>query len=159
MQLRRINPAQPPEEFIARLLAVETEAKVRVESPVSPIPDYLRMLIRSLRWFVPASAAALGAVVVWRGNLPPAARPASPAPSSQVSAAVIPSVLTADDVKIDQKLMSSFDAVARLPGGEPVRFRCESWKDQMVLSDKLHGVVVENRTPRFEVIPVGFETY
>jgi hypothetical protein len=68
-------------------------------------------------------------------------------------------LLRADDVKIDQRLVSSFDAVARLPGGEPVRFRCENWMDQTVVSDKSRGLVVENSRPRFEVVPVGFETY
>ena len=67
--------------------------------------------------------------------------------------------MKADDVKIDQRLVSSFDAVARLPGGEPVRFRCENWMDQMVLKDSSKGWVVNNRQPRFEVVPVGFETY
>jgi hypothetical protein len=55
--------------------------------------------------------------------------------------------------------MSSFDAVARLPGGEPVRFRCENWMDQVVLSDKSRGLVVENRKPRVEVVAMGYETY
>ncbi len=159
LQLRRVKPAKPPEDFIARLLAVDPKSKIPVASPISPIPDYWRMLIRSLRWLIPASAVALGAVMVWRGSPPSASQPASPAPSPPVSAAAVPPVLTADDVKINQQLVSSFDAVARLPGGEPVRFRCQNWMDQVVLSDKTHGFVVENRTPRFEIVPVGFETY
>lgn len=162
LQLRRSKPAKPPEEFAAHLLAAEPKVNLHCGSrpAASPLPDYLRMLRQSLRWLIPATAAALVAVVVWHASLPSAQHPASPALSLQTSAAAaVPPVLTADDVKIDQQLVSSFDAVARLPGGEPVRFRCENWMDQVVLSDKARGVVVENRTPRFEVVALGFETY
>ena len=77
----------------------------------------------------------------------------------QKSAGIIAPLLKADDVKIDQRLVSSFDAVARLPGGEPVRFRLENWMDQVVLSDKSRGLVVEDRKPRLEVVAMGYETY
>ena len=153
-QLRRIKPAKPPEAFTARLLAAMPEAKAAFESrsPASPISNCPQRLRQWLRWLIPATGAAIVAAVVWRGSLPSA-------PGPQAGAAMAPPVLTADDVKIDQQLVSSFDAVARLPGGEPVRFRCENWMDQVVLSDKSRGVVVENRKPRFEVVSLGFETY
>jgi len=83
-------------------------------------------------------------LVVWRVSLP--AAKAAPA-------------LKADNVQIDQELLSAFDTVARLPSGEPVRFRCRTWMDQVVLTDKQRGVVIEQRTPRIEVVPVRFETY
>jgi hypothetical protein len=67
--------------------------------------------------------------------------------------------LKADDVKIDQELVSSFDTVARLPGGEPVRFRCNQWLDEITLSNKAQGLVLQERTPRLEIVTVGFETY
>lgn len=67
--------------------------------------------------------------------------------------------LKADSVQIDRQLVASFDAVARLPGGEPIRFRCREWVDEVVLQDKARGLVVEQRAPRLEVIPVRFETY
>jgi hypothetical protein len=68
-------------------------------------------------------------------------------------------VAQADDVQIAQDLVSSFDTLAKLPGGEPVRFRCRQWVDKITLSDNTHGLVYEQRTPRVEIIPVGFETY
>ncbi|MEO7677843.1 MAG: hypothetical protein ABIV39_13875, partial [Verrucomicrobiota bacterium] len=74
-------------------------------------------------------------------------------------AATAPVGLSADDVKIDHQLVSSFDAVTYLPGGEPVRLQCENWMDEVVLSDKSQGLVVENRTPRFEIVAVKYETY
>jgi hypothetical protein len=67
--------------------------------------------------------------------------------------------LKADSVQIDEQLVGAFDAVGRLPNGEPVRFHCREWMDNVVLRDKTRGVVIEQRTPRVEVVPVRFETY
>jgi hypothetical protein len=67
--------------------------------------------------------------------------------------------LKADDVQIDEQLVSTFDAVAPLPSGEPVRFRCRQWLDEVVLRDSKRGVEVTRRVPRVEVVPVSFETY
>ena len=67
--------------------------------------------------------------------------------------------LKADTVEIAREWVGSFDAVARMPGGEPVRFRCREWTDAVVWRDSAHGIVVEQRTPRLEVVPVSFDTY
>jgi hypothetical protein len=161
LQLRQTKPARPPEDFAARLLAAEPGPKTGIESApcVPPIPDFLRTLRQSLRWLIPATAVVLAVTVVWHGSRPFASRTAISAAGPQTSPGATPPVLKADDVKIAQRLMSSFDAVARLPGGEPVRFRCENWMDQVVLSDKSRGLVVENRKPRIEVVAMGYETY
>jgi hypothetical protein len=92
-------------------------------------------------------------LVVWRLVLAP------PGNSSKDGAVADAAPLKADDVQVREQLVSSFDAVAKLPTGEPVRFRCQKWVDQVVLRDKKRGVVIEQRTPRLEVVPVGFETY
>ena len=63
------------------------------------------------------------------------------------------------DVQLNRKLVSSFDAVAELPNGEPVRFRVREWSDETVFHDTARGLVVESSTPRMEVVPVAFETY
>jgi hypothetical protein len=73
--------------------------------------------------------------------------------------AVAEPALKADNVELDQQLVASFDAVARLPSGQPVRFRCREWADAVVMRDSASGIVVEQRTPRLEVVPVSFETY
>jgi hypothetical protein len=160
MQLRQTRPARPPEDFAARLLAAEPQLDLGVESAPAPsFPDYLRTLRQALRWLIPATAAALAVTVVWHDRGPFASRPSGSASSLQKGAGLNAPLLKADDVKIDQRLVSSFDAVARLPGGEPVRFRCENWMDQVVLSDKSRGLVVENRKPRVEVVAMGYETY
>jgi hypothetical protein len=68
-------------------------------------------------------------------------------------------MVKADKVEFGQDLVATFDAVARLPSGQPVRFRCRQWSDQMVMRDSSKGLVIEERTPRLEVVPVRFETY
>jgi len=78
----------------------------------------------------------------------------SPKPLAETAAPI-----RADDAEVDQKLVSSYDAVAQLPSGEPVRFRVEKWRDQIVLQDTNRGFIVEQTIPRVEVVPVRFETY
>jgi hypothetical protein len=92
-------------------------------------------------------------LLLWRWS-----RPENEASGSAPVAADKP-VLKADDVEFDQQLVASFDAVARLPSGQPVRFRCREWSDEVVLRDSVSGIVIEQRTPRLEVVPVSFETY
>lgn len=120
-------------------------------SPLAPQP--FRQLL--LRWLAPAAAVcALAATfLVWR--------PFGPATSHDAKLPSAPEkpALTADDVEVDQQLVGSFDAVAHLPGGLPIRFRCREWADALVLRDKARGIVVEQRAPRIEVVPVSFETY
>jgi hypothetical protein len=148
LQLRRIKPATPPEAFSARLLAAQPRVKTAARPKVTTISREWRGSLL-LRWLIPSAAVLIVATLIWRGNLPSVT-------SSTANAAP---VLTADDVKIDQQLVSSFDTVAKLPGGEPVRFRCENWVDRVVLTDKARGVVIEDRKPRMEVVSLGFETY
>jgi hypothetical protein len=148
-QLRQVKPAPVPECLQARLNqqrpAEQKPVQVLERSRVR-VSNFLRLL----QWLTPATAAILLTVaVVWRGdqsgrlNSPDAAAPA----------------LKADDIKIHQELISSFDAVAKLPSGEPVRFRCQTWVDQVAVSDSSRGLFIENRTPRIEVVPIGYETY
>ena len=67
--------------------------------------------------------------------------------------------MKADDVHVDEELVSSYDVVAKLPGGEPVRFRCRQWRDQWSVTDTNRGVEIVQNNPRVEVVPVRFETY
>ena len=158
-QLRDTKPAKLSAKFSDSLRAAvaQAEASVEVQSPSPAIPDYPGLFRSVRRWLVPAAAVGLVGLMVWRGG-DTGNQPTQRAAGSQISAAP-QQVLKADAVKIDQQLVSSFDAVARLSSGEPVRFRCENWMDQVVLSDKEHGVIAENRRPRFEVVALGFETY
>ena len=157
-ELRRMSPATPPESMMVRLLAAKRPALPRATESArddSSIPS----LVWLLRWLIPAAAVVIVSVTLWRGGIPSSNRSSGPAASSEEIATAGSPALKADDVQIGQELVSSFDAVARLPGGEPVRFRLQQWMDQVVLSDSTQGLTVESRTPRFEVVPVGFETY
>ena len=67
--------------------------------------------------------------------------------------------MKADNVEIVEQLVATFDAVAHLPDGAPVRFRCSEWFDDVVLRDSSRGILIQHRMPRLEVEPVSFETY
>ena len=161
--LRSIKPASPPDDLMARLRSPEPMRKARTFELPRREPSFLNLL-RLVGWAVPLVVVALAATLLWRGDRVGSTRQATGPVSTQDSiaahtAAGASEVLEADDVQIGQELVSSFDAVARLPSGEPVRFRLENWRDQVVLSDKSRGVSVESRTPRVEVMAVRFETY
>jgi hypothetical protein len=153
-ELRRLKPAEPPEEFMARLAAAQPMPRMQPGVRSWPVrqPNFWRVL---LRWLAPAMAGAamVAALLVWQMH-----QPEGRSPSQTVIASAKPA-LKADNVEIDRQLVAAFDTVARMPGGEPVRFRCREWMDNVVLRDSAQGVEVEQRTPRLEVVPVGFETY
>ena len=147
-ELRQMRPAKPPEDFLARMLAAKFHPE-ETARPASPVVEPWKLL---LRWLIPATAVLLVAAAIWRGKTYSTSQRAA-APESNLP------ILTADEVQIGQELISSFDAVARLPGGEPVRFRFQQWMDEIVLNDTTQGLMVESRTPRIEVVALGFETY
>jgi len=153
--LRKTRPVKLPEELRSRLLAAAPPKKAR-SAPPWPALAVLGWL-RVLRLALPAAAVVLvAAVIVWRNASP--LKPKS-INSTSKSGMVATTPFKADEVKIDQELVSSFDTIARLPGGEPVRFRCNQWLDEITLSDKAQGLVLQERAPRLEIVPVGFETY
>jgi hypothetical protein len=185
-ELRKLAPARPPAELMARLTAVcceragvsrgfgarrsagafDPHGAMQKRQRTGALQDAgaakeaggatitrpaWRLLIR---WLAPAAGvAAVVALVVWWPSGHEDRRN-----SNQQLAATKPA-LKADNVEFDQQLVASFDAVARLPSGQPVRFRCREWADAVVLRDSASGIVVEQRTPRLEVVPVSFETY
>jgi hypothetical protein len=165
--LSRLRPAAPPPELMRRLMQAQP-APVTRENPasesesVSPwkarpraksgTADGLRTLL--LRWLAPAlGAAALAAVAIVVGM-----RVHSTRPEAQL-AKQIGQGITADDVQINHELVGSFETVANMPGGEPVRLECKRWLDKVVYRDKATGTVIEQETPRLQVVPVGYETY
>lgn len=154
LELRRLKPAEPPEELMARLAAALPMPRVQsgVRSWPARQPDVWRVL---LRWLAPAMAAAAVVAAVLIRREP---RPEDGPPRQPVIAPAKPA-LKADDVEIDRRLVAVFDTVVRMPGGEPVRFHCHEWMDNVALRDLAKGVEVEQRTPRLDVVPVGFETY
>ena len=150
-ELRRTPPARLPEHFMARLLAAKPGAEPAWRTPLRPAPARPGWQVL-WRWLAPAMAVAVAGLLVGRAHF----NPASSAGKKPLAASY---GLKADGVQVDQELVSSFDVVARLPGGEPVRFRCRKWRDQWVVTDKDRGVEIEQSNPRVEVVPVRFETY
>jgi hypothetical protein len=152
-ELRRVKPAAPPQDFLLRLRATHLSPRTRRTFVHDSAPIGLWRFL--LRWVVPATAAVVVGVVVWRAGFP-----VGPGVSKFERGTIASTPgLNANDVEIDRELVGSFDAVARLPGGEPVRFRCQEWVDQVVWRDRERGVLVEQRTPRMEIVPVRYETY
>jgi len=150
-ELRGAAPAPLPEQFQARLQAAKPfRGSLRLTSP-QPAFAESRWL-----WFwrrlAPGMAMAALGLLAFRVDLLPGS-------SGKKQALVVAAGFEADDVQVDEDLVSSFDVVATLPGGQPVRFRCRQWKDQLVATDKNHGVTIEQSKPRVEVVPVRFETY
>ncbi len=145
-ELRRLAPAPPPAELMAKLAAA-----IPQPSTLNPQPSWQLLL----RWLVPAAAAAavVGVLLVWQSSGPETRLPRKPL------AALTHPPLRADNIEIDRQLVAAFDAVARLPGGQPVRFRCREWADEVVLRDPTRRLVIESRTPRLAIVPVSFETY
>lgn len=158
-ELRRLKPAAPPEKVVAGLSTLCSKAVAHIAAP-SKVVEPSFDLFRLLRWLTPAAALALVTVVVlWQSGPTSSNNKPQQAVSPATKEFDNSQALQADAVQIDQELISSFDAVAKLPSGEPVRFRCEQWVDQVRLSDKAQGLYIANRAPRIEVIPVRFETY
>jgi hypothetical protein len=154
-ELRRLTPAQPPAEWIARLEAAQPVAPLPRVPSTEPQkhPDLWGWLWRWVGPVTAAAAAALVALLIWWSS-----GPERPAPAEPVTTVARPT-FRADDVEIDQHLVASYDAVARLPGGEPVRFRCREWMDQVTMRDSVRGLAIERRKPRLELVPVSLDTY
>jgi hypothetical protein len=127
------------------------QATVPQLSTLNPQPLWSLLL----RWLAPTAAAAalVVALLFWCTHAKPGQQHAN---VPTVPAKVSPNP---DEVEIDRQLVALFDTVAQLPSGQPVRFRCRQWSDEVVFRDPAGGLVVERRTPRLEVVPVRLEVY
>lgn len=150
-ELRRLHPAQLPAELQARLEQARPQGPSR--SSAGPADQAGGgTWWQWLRWLAPAAVAGLVLLgMVARTGLQPGSQP-------QPAATVGPG-LNADQVVIDRTLLHSFDAVATLPDGEPIRLRCRQWLEAVTLRDSARGIEVQQRTPRVEILPMAFETY
>jgi hypothetical protein len=150
-ELRRTPPAPLPAHFMARLQAAKPGPERGSRRLF--LPDHPSLGWRVLLHLVaPAMAVVLAGFLVVRLKV----KSEGSAKERPLAATV---GLKANDLQVDQELVSSFDVVATLPNGQPVRFRCRQWKDQLVVTDKSRGVEIEQNSPRVEVVPVRFETY
>lgn len=153
-ELRRLKPAAPPANLVARLATIAPPTRQRNalrDRQTSVVDAWWQML----RWLAPATAAVglLIAATIWW--------PAKPGPeqNSTASAATAASAPKPDAVQLDRKLVAAYDALAELPGGEPVRFRCQEWMDAIVLRDAKSGLLIEQQTPRFEIVAARLDTF
>mgnify|MGYP000344963145 CR=1 FL=1 len=150
-QLRRLKPTPLPDALRHRLEAALSPA-ARAQ-PTSTRAARLRPVVPGwLRWLAPVAAAAAGVALLLTQS-DRVMRYAQPERVSQL-AATDPA-----QVVIDRQLMETFDAVATLPGGEPVRFRCRRWLEAVTLRNPADGWEVEQRLPRLEITPVCLEIY
>ena len=157
-ELRQIKPRELPEELHACLRDLHLSVKAQAHQARSSTPASPPAFVFLLRWLLPATALVLISAAVWHSNRPTATETSSGEGRHVATVSEAPP-LKPDNIEIGKELVSSFDAVATLPGGEPVRFRCQTWMDQVVVNDKSRGLFVESRTPRVVVVPVGFESY
>ena len=147
--LRQVTPAAPPEELMARLRATGVEARLN-RQPAEKMAFRWANMFQG--WRAAAVIAPAAAVILLWLALRPAATADKAIPSDSTG-------IRANAVQVGHSLVASFDTVAQLPGGEPVRFRCREWQDDVVVHDDAHGVVITKSTPRVEMVPVRFETY
>jgi hypothetical protein len=149
-ELRRTRPARVPDELMAKLTAARPCAE-----PVTLERNHPKILTPAwwLDWrrLAPALAAALAGLLVVRANWKTAIVNKAAAPAAYG--------FKANDVQVDREFVSDFDVVAKLPSGEPVRFHCQKWNDQVVVTDTNRGMEIVQDNPRIEVVPVRFETY
>ena len=146
-ELSKLRPGKPPPDFIQRISA---------GVPCAPRP---RRRLFSSWWGGLGWATAAAAIVIVLGLVHQAPRRTPARDQAQLAQKPAGESLKADNVEINQQLIGSFDAVAQLSDGQPVRLRCREWRDAVVLRDSARGVIIERQGPRLEVIPVRFETY
>lgn len=137
---------------MTRLVSVQPTPRAQARSKTRRI-DALRPLL--FRWLAPVTGAMamLIGLSVWHSFH------STGKPRGQTFAVFAKPTSKADDVEIDRRLVAAYDAVAQLPDGQPVRFHCREWADNVVLRDPVRGLVIEQRMPRMEIVPVRIETY
>jgi hypothetical protein len=152
LELSRLRPARLPSELRARL--IEARPNHTPEKAAHRVNYRAMLLSRILRWWPAPAAAALALLLagaIWFRT--PAIDHTEPAVADTRPA------LIADEVQIERHLVAAYDSIASLPDGEPVRFRCWEWIDEITVRDTTQGIVIHQRIPRFEAVPVQFETY
>jgi hypothetical protein len=152
-QLRRLKPSRPPEQFLTRMVDAQTVLPAPRKALSQP-NRWADAWWWRLRWLAPVATTAV-VVVLLLGRQSRVVDP----PQSKSAIAPVQPALGADNVEIDRQLVAAYDAVAKMPTGESVRFRCQEWMDQVVLRDSVRGIVIEQRTPHFEAVPVNYDTY
>ncbi len=153
-ELKRLRLAKPPPEVVDRVSMKLSSSSARPAATNEPERVHWNWFMIS-RWLAPLGVAAVVFVSVYVKYHP---RPPVVGQQQQIATSSAP-LLKADKIEIDRQLVADFDAIANLPSGQPVRFRCEQWMDKVQWRDSAKGLVVEQTTPRLEIVPIRFETY
>jgi|WetSurMetagenome_2_1015567.scaffolds.fasta_scaffold584273_1 hypothetical protein len=161
-ELRKIKPTSAPNALVSRLSAVRPTSRPEVVDRVESAPRGYAW-VRFMRWLAPATAlGVLLVITLGRQYRPNAVRTDTDSEQAKASSVPISSRIRpakADEIEIGRTLVATFDAVAELPSGEPVRFRCQQWADTTIFRDRARGIAVERSTPRLEIVPVSLDTY
>ena len=152
-ELRRLRPASAPDAFVTRLQEVSggdtacDKTATPVRTPVSVVPIWRNWL----KWLAPVAGAAL--LLVWVLVQRPDQEPAPVELAENSPPPII------EEVELDKQLVAAFEGVAETPGGMPLRFRCYGWQEALTLRNASGDIEVEQRAPRLEIVPVGFDVY
>jgi hypothetical protein len=149
-ELLELKPAAIPEKLMSRLSRVDLNR----QSNGRVIQRRRTPFLNFLFWMAPISAAAAAAIFLHIQQLN---EHSTGAGGNNLKAGASP--IKADKVEVVEQLVGTFDAVTHLPDGQPVRFRCSEWFDDVVLRDSTQGILIQHRVPRLEVKQVHFETY
>jgi hypothetical protein len=151
IELGKLKPAPPPPALMNRL-AVAPAVKPRSRAAQSGSSARAEVWWRWL-WPVPALTAAAALLLLVAGH---EFKPLGPPQDSATGSAPLSRI---KDIEFDRQLVTAFDAIAQMPNGQPVRFRCREWTDDVIVRDPVQGIVIERRTPRLEIVPLRIETY
>jgi hypothetical protein len=145
-ELRAIRPLLPPRRMISETLKRVGPQRVERARQWWNRADMFG-------WLVPAAGMALVIGTVFLLQTVPGKQ------TARAVAHPISKPIKADQLELNRQLVANYDAVASLPGGQPIRFHCTQWLDKVSLRDSAAGLVIERTTPRLEIVPLGFETY
>ncbi len=156
-ELRKLQPARADEDFVSRLVAARPAKTAALPCREVPVREARAAgWWRNLGWWLTPAAAACLALMIW---LKPAPEVGQQRLVTNHAAGGDTVPLVPGEVEIEHDLVGSYETVAELPSGVPVRFRLDQWEDTMVYRVPSRGIAVERRTPRLEIVPVSYVSY
>lgn len=150
-ELRRAAPAPVPAELLEKLRKAAASSKRSAGHSLHPF--VVLRLVRGWYWAALSSLAIVVCLLAFPALRGSHSKEIAHSPASGPAPARLPVVL------VDHALVSTYEAVAEMPGGLPVRFQCRKWMDKVEMRDAQGGLVVEQSTPRLEIVPKCLETY
>lgn len=150
-ELARLKASRVPPELMQRLLNARPVVKPIQVQEVS-LAGMLVDLFNKFRWGFAGAALTVLLLFVAISQRGGSVKTVASTPLAATG-------IKADALEINHTLVSSYDAVAELPDGQPVRFHCRKWNDGVLMRDAARNLIISQSVPRVEVVPVRFETY